>query len=184
MVSRPGRYGSLLRRLLREVTQLSKHAKPPQSRTSAKTYRLHIHRMQERRCAMSAALTLPQIWATSNPVEQTRPMRLRPIEGFAFYRKHTEALLRRYMQISMEMGRTPSLLGNYVFRGKVSSYRIHTFEDNVIFLFDVEKCLKRLDSSAQELIARITLQDYTYSETAELTNQSMRSIIRKYGETL
>lgn len=133
---------------------------------------------------MSAALTLPQVWATSDAVEQKRQTRLRPIEGFAFYRKHTEALLRRYMQISMEMGRTPSLLGNYVFRGKVSSYRIHTFEDNVIFLFDVEKGLRRLDSSGQELIARIALQDYTQQETAELTGQSVRSIIRKYGETL
>jgi hypothetical protein len=115
---------------------------------------------------------------------KARETRTRPMEGFAFYRKHTEALLRRYMQLSMEMGRTPSLLGNYVFRGKVSSYRIHTFEDNVIFLFDVEKCLKRLDTSAQELIARITLQEYTQPETAELTGQSLRSVVRRYAEAL
>jgi hypothetical protein len=117
-------------------------------------------------------------------MEVARQTRLRPLDGLVFYRKHTEALLRRYMQLSMEMGRTPSLLGNYVVRGKVSSYRIHTFEDNVIFIFDVEKCLKRLDRSAQELIARIALQEYTQPEAAELTGQSIRSVTRKYGESL
>jgi hypothetical protein len=48
----------------------------------------------------------------------------------------------------MEMGRTPSLLGNTIFRGRASSYRMRTFEDCIIFIFDVEKCLKRLDAES------------------------------------
>jgi hypothetical protein len=107
-----------------------------------------------------------------------------PITPVAFYRKHTEALLRRYMHLSMEMGRTPSLLGNFVFRGRMSSYRVRSFEDAVIFVFDVEKCLKRLEPYSQQLIARISLQEYTQGEAAELMGQSIRTIVRRYADAL
>lgn len=134
---------------------------------------------------MSAAVVLPRIqalqWQRARPVN--RPMES-PLSGTAFYRRRTEALLRRYMRASMEMGRTPSLLGNNIFRGRVSSYRLRTFEDCIIFIFDVEKCLKRLDAESKELIARIALQEYTHEETAKLTQQSERSVGRKYAFAL
>ena len=107
-----------------------------------------------------------------------------PITSMAFYRRYTELLLRRYMQVSMRMGRVPSVLGNCMFRGKVSSYRIHTFEDAVIFVYDIEKCLRRLSAEETELIARIALQEYTQAEAAALTGQSLRSVVRKYGEAV
>lgn len=84
----------------------------------------------------------------------------------------------------MEMGRSPSLLGNFVFRGRVSTYRVRSFEDAIIFVFDVEKCLKRLDAGAQQLIARVALQEYTQGEAAELTGQSIRTVVRKYADAL
>ena len=133
---------------------------------------------------MSAAPILQYVWATSAAKPSPRAVPNEPIETLAFYRKHTEALLRRYMQLSMEMGRTPSVLGNCVFRGRVSSYRLHSFEDAVIFVFDIEKCLKRLDKFAQDLIARIALQEYSQGETATLTGQSLRTVIRKYGASI
>uniref|UniRef100_A0A372IMQ0 RNA polymerase sigma-70 region 4 domain-containing protein n=2 Tax=Paracidobacterium acidisoli TaxID=2303751 RepID=A0A372IMQ0_9BACT len=102
----------------------------------------------------------------------------------AFFRKHTEALLRRYMVLSVEMGRAPSILGNVVFRGRTSSYRMSSFEDSLIFIFDVEKCLGILDSDTQTLIAHIGLQEFTYSETATLLDQSVRSVIRIYNHGL
>jgi hypothetical protein len=133
---------------------------------------------------MSAALTLPYVWAESASVKRPANSVSAPIDGIAFYRKRTELLLRRYMFLSLQTGRTPSLLGKTVFRGKASSYRLHSFEDAVIFLFDVEKGLKKLDPYGQDLIARIALQEYTREETAELMGQSVRSIVRKYAETL
>ena len=133
---------------------------------------------------MSAALILPVLMATARPAATTRAWPRRPAEGLAFYRKHTEGLLRRFMVLSMEMGRAPSLLGNAVFRGKVSHYRMRSFEDSVIFVFDVEKCLKKLDINSQDLITRIGLQEYTFGETAASTNQSLRSVIRRYNESL
>ncbi len=132
---------------------------------------------------MSAALRLPAVWAA-----QTRPTtheaEKKPVTPVAFYRRHTEALLRRYMHLSMEMGRTPSLLGNYVFRGHMSTYRVRSFEDAVIFVFDIEKCLKKLDPFAQQLIARIALQEYTQGEAAALIGHSVRTIVRRYAEAL
>jgi hypothetical protein len=107
-----------------------------------------------------------------------------PISSMAFYRRYTELLLRRYMQVSMRMGRVPSILGNCMFRGKVSSYKVHTFEDAVIFVYDIEKCLKQLDGADAELVARIALQEYTQAEAADLTGQSLRSVVRKYGEAI
>lgn len=137
---------------------------------------------------MSAAATIPMIQASSRLDSRDREAARHEsaviFGGTAFYRKRTERLLRRYMRASMEMGRTPSLLGTTVFRGRASSYRLRTFEDCIIFIFDVEKCVKRLDDESKELIARIALQEYTYEETAKLTQQSARSVGRKYALAL
>jgi len=69
-------------------------------------------------------------------------------------------LLRRYMRISIETGRLPSLLGREFFRAKVTYYTAATFEDRVIFVRDAEKCINRLEGWDQQLIARIILQEY------------------------
>jgi|SRR5271169_6008166 len=45
------------------------------------------------------------------------------------------------MWYSIETGRLPSLLGRAFFRAKVTSYTMVTFEDRVIFVHDIEKCL-------------------------------------------
>jgi hypothetical protein len=126
---------------------------------------------------MSAAVVLPMVWARQEPVAARVP-------ELAFYRKYTEGMLRRYMRLSMETGRVPSLIGQPMFRGRVTSYRVRSFEDVVIFVYDVEKCLARLDARSQELIARISLQEYTQGETAGLTGMSLRSVVRHYADAL
>src|SRR5664279_5311029 len=90
---------------------------------------------------MSAAMMLPAVWGEGQKAAvygagvQRQPetaFKERPDEELAFYRKHTQSMLRRFMHMSMQMGRTPSLLGEQVFRGRCSSYRLRTFEDAVI----------------------------------------------------
>ncbi|HEX4007853.1 MAG TPA: sigma factor-like helix-turn-helix DNA-binding protein [Acidobacteriaceae bacterium] len=136
---------------------------------------------------MSAALALPcaprlELAAAAEP---SRPVwRQRPAESLAFYRKHCIGLLRRYLQVSMEMGRTPCVLGNMVFRGRVSSYRVSSFEDLVIFIFDVEKCLKQLDAVSQAVVAHVVLEDFSIAETASMMGESERSVARIYGAAL
>jgi hypothetical protein len=144
------------------------------------------YRALQRRCRMSAALAMPLVLDAAQAVaEPTMPFaRARTVEGFAFYRKHTVALLRRYLRVSMELGRSPCILGNVVFRGRVSSYRMTTFEDLLIFVIDIEKCLKQLDRASQAVVAYMVLQDFSAFETAAITNENERSIKRIYGEAL
>ncbi len=100
----------------------------------------------------------------------------------AFYRKYTEAMLRRYLRLSMEAGRVSSLLGQKeMFRGHTTSYRVRSFEDGVIFVLDVERCLSRLGEVEQMLITRIALQEYTQGETAALLRMGLRTVVRRYA---
>ena len=86
----------------------------------------------------------------------------------AFYRKYTEAMLRRYLRMSMEVGRMPSLMGRELFRGTPRTTRWTTFDDEVVFCVDVERCLAQAAKTDQRLIQRIALQGYTPEEAAPL----------------
>ncbi|HUB19653.1 MAG TPA: hypothetical protein VL990_13520 [Acidobacteriaceae bacterium] len=135
---------------------------------------------------MSAAPAVPCVVAEATAVADAElpSWRSKPIEGLAFYRKHCVALLRRYLQTSLEIGRSPSLLSNVVLRGRVSSYRIRSFEDGMIFVLDVEKCLMRLDRVSRTVVARMALEDFTGAEAAILTGESLRSVVRIYHGAL
>ena len=99
-------------------------------------------------------------------------------QDLSAYHDRTIALLRRYFTMSLEIGRMPSVLGREVFRSRVTSYRVHTFEDSVIFVHDVERCVERLEPFSRQLIARVILQDYSYEETAKLMGCGERSVYR------
>jgi hypothetical protein len=60
------------------------------------------------------------------------------------YRPYTRALLRRYFRMSVDIGRLPSILGWLCFRARVSSYKLNTFEDAVIFVHDIERAFERI----------------------------------------
>ncbi len=133
------------------------------------------------RCTMSAALAiLPMVWA----VAPERLPRKVVAPELAFYRKYTEGMLRRYLRLSMETGRVSSLLGREMFRGHVTSYRVRGFDDVVIFVHDVEKCLTKLTDMQRMLIERIALQEYTQGEAAWLTGMSLRTVVRRYAESV
>jgi DNA-directed RNA polymerase specialized sigma24 family protein len=80
----------------------------------------------------------------------------------------------------MQVGRAPSLLSDPVARGWASSRRIRTFEDAVIFVLDIEKCIGQLGSLDRAMLSRIVLQEYTQAETAVLLGMSIRAISYKY----
>ena len=129
---------------------------------------------------------LPRVWA----VAETEAAAGAPVEGgqgsrpkveVAFYRKYTEAMLRKYLRLSIQAGRVPSLLGRELFRGNVTNYRVRSFEDVVVFCMDVERCLARLDSREKDFVRRIALQEYTQAEAACLMGLSRRHVITQYG---
>ncbi|HSA92505.1 MAG TPA: hypothetical protein VLE48_05790 [Terriglobales bacterium] len=86
--------------------------------------------------------------------------------------------------MSVELGRLPALLGREFFRSSVSTLRVPTFEDIVIFVYDVERCLGRLDRFDQRLIARITLEEYSREEAAILLGCDRATINRGYPKAL
>jgi hypothetical protein len=104
----------------------------------------------------------------------------RPPANMAFYRRHTESLLRRYLYASMQVGRAPSILMDPVGRGWASSRPVRTFEDAVIFVLDIERCLEKLESFDRELLSRVVLQEYTQAEAAVLLGMSVRSISNRF----
>lgn len=138
---------------------------------------------------LSNGQKLRRVWAVAEHVtpeakERTPDKDEKPRVELAFYRKYTEAMLRRYLRISIQSGRVPSLLGRELFRGNVTSYRVSSFEDGVIFCFDVEKRLGRLTVMDQQLIKRIALQEYGQGEAAGMLGLSLRNSIRQYGFAL
>jgi DNA-directed RNA polymerase specialized sigma24 family protein len=92
------------------------------------------------------------------------------------YRGRVVAMLRRYMRYSIETGRLPSLLGREFFRAKVTSYTVVTFEDRVIFVHDMEKCLEKLDEFSRQLIARHILQEHDQEATGRLLGCTERTV--------
>lgn len=147
---------------------------------------------------MSAAMHLPAIWSVGaarlpkreRPAVESKPKpratdnEVEAVHDLGFYRGHTQSLLRRYLYASMQIGRSPSVLGDPVSRGWASSRPIRTFEDAVIFVLDVEACFSRLDSLDREMISRIVLQEYTQAETSTLLGMSVRAISYKFPQAL
>lgn len=145
---------------------------------------------------MSAAaaivpLVVPRLWASipqaGSAVSATEPRRNRPRvvrPELAFYRKYTEGMLRRYVSMSLESGRVPSLLGKEMFRGKVTSYHVHGFDDVVIFIHDMEKSIAKLDPAEQRLIRRIALQQFTHQEVAQMVGNTRKTVLQQYNEAM
>ncbi len=153
---------------------------------------------------MSAALQLPYLSATGSAPQRWRTGHsVDPYSGsvaetdragrdaasatcvsVAFYRKHTEKTLRRYLYASMLVGRAPAILGEPIGRGWVSSRKVKTFEDAVIFVLDIENCLKKLGKVDQAILSRVVLQEYTQQETAAMLGVSVRAISYKYKQAL
>ena len=147
---------------------------------------------------MSAAHSLPVSWeaSTAQVARHTQPSTwearpagrpepkpeaaTKPAASLAFYRKHTESMLRRYLYASMQVGRSPSILGDPVARGWCSSRPVRTFEDAVIFVLDMERCLDQLGSLDRQMLSRIVLQEYTQAEAASLIGMSVRTISYKF----
>ena len=145
---------------------------------------------------MSAALQLPTIWAAAQQavcrvVPSTEPQEFesgeapepaaekQPIITLAFYRRHTESLLRRYLYASMLVGRAPSILDKPVARGWASSRPVRTFEEAVNFVLDIEMCLAQLTALDRCLLSRLVLQEYTIEEASILFRISIRTVAIK-----
>ena len=148
---------------------------------------------------MSAALQIPGMWAAATTHSalsevgrseelDSRPeaapwvsAEKQPVRTLAFYRKHTESLLRRYLYASMLVGRTPPLVERQAGRGGATCRQVHTFEESVNFVLDFERCLASLNALDRCLLSRIVLQEYTVSETAIILRLSTNTVAARLG---
>jgi DNA-directed RNA polymerase specialized sigma24 family protein len=146
---------------------------------------------------MSAAFQLPIDWeasisAAATQIEHRKWERRQPEKSgansarapkpdasLAFYRRHTESLLRRYLYASLQVGRAPSILSDPIARGWASSRPVRTFEDAIIFVLDIEHCLEQLSSLDRALLSRVVLQEYTQTEAAVMLGIGLRAISYK-----
>jgi len=102
-----------------------------------------------------------------------------PPAPLSIYRASTIGMLRRYFTMSMELGRLPSLIGREVFRSQVSTIREAWFEDAVIYIHDIERCLDKLHHFDQQAIARVILQGHVHEEAARLLGCTDRHLRRR-----
>lgn len=107
-----------------------------------------------------------------------------PAPELSLYRGNCIALLRRYFCMSVEVGRLPSILGRECFTTRTEDYHTHSFEDTVLFVIDVERCLDRLYLFDKQLIACIILQEYGEEEAMKILHCSLRTIERRLPDAL
>ena len=104
----------------------------------------------------------------------------------AFYRSYTEGLLRRYGMMQLARARVPAMLGgaSTMFRGRASTYKVRSFDDVIIFVHDVDNCLKLLAPAQRTVLNRVGVQGYSFEEAAVLLGVSSRSVRRHYAAAL
>jgi len=109
---------------------------------------------------------------------------LPPRDSLPAYRPYTRTLLRRYFRTAIDIGRLPSILGGLCFRARVSSYRLHTFEDAVIFVHDMERVFNQIKRPAMEMIAGVVLLEYSIPEVALRIGITVQRAERHYAAAL
>jgi hypothetical protein len=106
------------------------------------------------------------------------------ISNLSAYRPYTRALLRRYFRMAVDIGRLPSVLGGLCFRARVSSYKLRTFEDAVIFVHDIERVFDRIERPLLEIVAGVILLDYSIPEAARRLGITVQRAERRYAAAL
>ena len=99
-----------------------------------------------------------------------------------FYRSQTLAIVRHFFEISCQIGRLPSILGRELFRAKVSHHGVPSFEEQVVFVHDVERALARLDPQNREVVSLVGLYQYSLAEVATLLHRHRSTIIDRFTD--
>jgi hypothetical protein len=100
------------------------------------------------------------------------------------FRGQTLAMVRHYFELSSQVGRLPSLMGREFFRAKVSHHAIPSFEEQAVFVRDIELCIFRLNAEQQEIMMIAGLYDFTYQEIADMLHISKTAVNVWFCEAL
>ena len=89
------------------------------------------------------------------------------------YRGQALAIINHFFELSSQAGRLPSLLCREFFRAKVTHHAIPSFEEQIIFVRDVELCLERLSDEHAEMIQLVGLYDFSNQEIGAMLHRSL-----------
>ena len=109
---------------------------------------------------------------------------LDPRPEIVCYRGQTFAMVRHFFELSSQVGRLPSLLGREFFRARVSHHAIPSFEDQAVFVRDVELCFARLSEQHAEMITLVGLYSFSRDEVAEMLRASKTWVNKQVAEAL
>lgn len=101
-----------------------------------------------------------------------------------YERARTVALLHRFFRTALQVGRMPSLLGREVFRARTQHLPARAFEDSVLFVCDVERCLLSLETADQRLVAFCILEDHSEWEASRCFHRSQSDVSRRLSQIL
>jgi hypothetical protein len=101
-----------------------------------------------------------------------------------FFRAQTLAIVRHFFEISCHIGRLPSILGRELFRAKVSCHGIPSFEEQAVFVHDVERALARLNPQSFEVISLVGFYQYSLEEVAMLLHRSRGYVVERFTEAV
>lgn len=101
-----------------------------------------------------------------------------------FFRAQTLAIVRHFFEISSQIGRLPSILGREFFRSKVSHHGIPSFEEQAVFVHDVERALARLNARDLEVISLVGLHQYSLEEVSELLRLGRTTVVERFTEAV
>lgn len=107
-----------------------------------------------------------------------------PPAPLSVYRRSCIVMLRRYFRMSIELGRLPAILGREFFRSRSDTIRDAWFEDAVIYVHDVERCIDQLHHFDRQVIARVIFQEYTHEDAARLLQCSDRQVRKRLAIAL
>ena len=96
----------------------------------------------------------------------------------------TMTLLHGYFRKALLIGRMPSLLGREVFPARMQGRSVGAFEDTVLFVCDVDRCLMGLEPLDQRLVAYCILEDHTEWDAARQFHRSQSDVSRRLHSTL
>ena len=95
------------------------------------------------------------------------------------FRGQTLALVRHFFEISAQVGRVSSLLGREFFRARVTHHAIPSFEEQAVFVRDIELCLSKLGAEHARVLTLLGLYDYSYDEVSRMMHCS-RTLARQW----
>lgn len=101
-----------------------------------------------------------------------------------FYRAQTLAIVRHFFEVACQIGRLPSILGREFFRARVTHHAIPSFEDQAVFVYDVERALARLNQQDAEVIALVGLFQYSLDEAAALLGRSRSTVFDRFADSV